>query len=38
MDLLFLNVHKHFGDCSATEANVSQGQVGEKEVHGIVKV
>ena len=33
-----LDVHNHLGDCGGDETNVSQGQVGEEEVHGGVEV
>ena len=33
-----LKVCNHVGDCGRNEANVSQGQVGEEEVHGSVEV
>ena len=33
-----LDVHNHLGDRGGDEANVSQGQIGEEEVHGGVEV
>ena len=33
-----LGVHNHLGDCGGDETDVSQGQVGEEEVHGGVEV
>ena len=33
-----LDVHNHLGDRGGDEANVSQGEVGEEEVHGGVEV
>ncbi|VTJ61530.1 Hypothetical predicted protein [Marmota monax] len=33
-----LGVHEHLGDHGGDEADVSQGQVGEEEVHGGVEV
>ena len=33
-----LDVHNHLGDSGRNEAHVSQGQVGEEEVHGGVEV
>jgi hypothetical protein len=33
-----LDVHSHLGDCGGDETDVSQGQVGEKEVHGCLEV
>ena len=33
-----LDVHYHLGDCGGDETDVSQGQVGEEEVHGGVEV
>ena len=33
-----LDVHNHLGDRGGGEANVSQGEVGEEEVHGGVEV
>jgi coenzyme F420-reducing hydrogenase beta subunit len=31
-------IHQYCGDYTATEANVSQGQVGMEEVHGSVEM
>ena len=33
-----LDVHNHLGDGGGDETDVNQGQVGEEEVHGGVKV
>ena len=33
-----LNVQDHFQDCGGGEIDVSQGWVGEEEVHGSVEV
>ena len=33
-----LDVHNHFGDRGGDQTDVSQGQVGEEEVHGGVEV
>ena len=33
-----LDIHNHLGDGSRDETHVSQGQVGEKEIHGGVEV
>ena len=32
------DVHNHLGDCGGDKTNVSQGEVGEEEVHGGVDV